>query len=165
MSIFGQDTVFGRLMGAPTGHAGVEQTPRLNRREAERLLTAELVDELRHFMQTMTEGAARLAGRIVNDVLQCELVVFDAAATPVFRTFHVAIGAVEVRNLSAANTITVTSQGPAGAAPTSGVGIWKVPPSTKETINLASRQVTIYGAAGDQVEFQAFTKAASPVAV
>lgn len=166
MGIFGPlDALNPPHVGPPTADPGVEQGRRLSRRDADRLLTAQILDELRHYMQTMTAAAARLEGRIVNDVLTCELCTFDAAATPIFRNFHAAIGAVQVRNLSGANTLVVTSQGPQGGAPSGGVGVWKVPPSTKEMINLASRQMTIYGTAGDQVEFQAFTKGAEPVAV
>lgn len=133
-------------------------------RQAERILAAELLDEFRAYAQTSTEFMARLGGRVVNDVLGVETCVFDAAATPVDRQWHVAAGCIVVANYSAANTLTVVAAGPAGnPAPASGVGVTRIPPGACRVVALASRTVTFYGTAADAFSYQAFTAAPQPV--
>jgi hypothetical protein len=131
-------------------------------RAAERVLAAEMLDELRTLAQTMTSFAERLQGRIWNNVLQVETCVVDSAGTPVSRNWGAPAGCVVVENYSDTNTLTVESAGPAGAAPTSGVGVERVPPGSRKVIALNSTTVTFYGTAGDAFSFQAFTAAPIP---
>ncbi len=133
--------------------------------EDRRVLTAELMDELRHYAQTMTEFAARLGGRLVNNVLAVETCIVDAVATPVAREWGVAAGCVEVSNLSDANTLTVVAAGAGAAAPASGMGVYRVRPNTTRVVAVASRQVTFYGTAGDVFCYQAFTAAPQPAVI
>lgn len=142
-----------------------DDNPRVSPRAAERALQLELFDEFRTYMQTMTAAAARLAGRVVNEVLAVKLATIPAGPNPpvVSDNFHVAAGSIYVRNLGT-HPMTVHANGPGDAAPTGGVGVWIVPANTADTIAIASRQVSIYGTAGDQVEYQAFTGAVDPVA-
>lgn len=134
-------------------------------RAAERILAGELLAAFRDFAQTHTEFLARLQGRLVNDVLEVATFVFDANATPVPRQWKAAAGCVEVSNFSAAGVLTVHAAGPASSAPTSGVGVYRVPAGATRVIAVASRQVTFYGAAADAFSFQAFTAAPTPAVI
>lgn len=133
----------------------------VNQREMQRVMNAELLQDMRWWRQSFTEFAARLQGRLVNDVLQVETVAFDASATPQPRQWRAAAGAVEVNNLST-HPITVAAGGPSQTAPATGVGVYIVPAATSRVVNLASRQVTFYGTAGDTFSYQAFTAGAAP---
>jgi hypothetical protein len=134
-------------------------------RAAERILAAELLAAFRAHAQTMTEFAERLQGRLVNHVLEVATCVFDSSATPVARQWKAAAGCVEVSNFSAAGVLTVHAAGPTGSAPSSGVGVYRVPAGATRVVAVASRQVTFYGAAGDAFSFQAFTAAPTPAVI
>ena len=149
-------------MTTPTSEA-----PRqLRGRELERAFYAEMLQELRGLALTMTEFAERLAGRAVNHVLKVRTVIFDATGQ-VFEAFGVAAGSIEVTNLStvAGHNVVVHAAGPMGAAPGAGVGVYFVPPASTRVIALGSRQLTLYGTAGDTVSYQVFTSAVQPAAV
>jgi len=133
------------------------------RREAERVLAAEQLEELRALRQTMTEFAGRLGGQIVNNVLAVEALVF-ADSLGVERSWHAAAGAIRVVNLSAANIVTVVAGASTGYAPTSGRGVYFVRPSSSETISIASHVVTFYGTAADKMSYQAWTIGVRPSA-
>lgn len=126
-------------------------------REAERLLAAELLAELRDYHQRSTEWMARIAGGIVNDVLSVETATFGADGV-IHRSWHVAAGIVEVRNLSTSAEVTVTSSGPSSTAPASGVGVSVVPAEDVQYVGLASHQMTLYGTEGERVCWQAYTR-------
>lgn len=131
---------------------------------ADKVLTAELVAELRHLAQSTTTFAERLAGQAVNNVLDVFTATFDATASPITRSYSVAAGCVVVNNTST-HTITVSSAGPGpggSAAPTSGVGIYQVAAGTQRTVALASRNVTFYGTATDSFSAQVFTAPVTP---
>lgn len=130
-------------------------------RELERALGAELLAELRASTQRMTEFAELLAGQAVNHTLEVWSGVFPADGI-ISRDYSVAAGAIRVRNRSAANTVTVSSAGPQSSTPT-GLGTAVVPIGAVETVPLASRQVTLYGTAGEAVSLQVFTSAVRPV--
>lgn len=122
-----------------------------------------MLQELRHMRQSMTEFTAELAGQIVNNVLAVETAQFASDGSPIFRSWHVAAGAIEVT--AGGHAVTVVAAGPAAVAPTVGVGVFVVPANTTRTVSLASRQVTLYGNIGDTVSFQVFTPGPRPVAI
>lgn len=130
-------------------------------REARGLLAAEQLEQLRILSQQMTSMAAQLQGFLTNGVLAVETVAIDASATPTHRQFKAEIGAITLRNLGAV-AMTVFAGGPSSFAPTSGRGIWVVPPAERETIAISGTQFTVYGAAGDRFCFAAFTLEARP---
>lgn len=134
---------------------------RFRGRDAERILAGELLEAFRAHAQTSTEFMERLAGRLVNHVLLVETAVFDATATPIYRSFKAAAGAIEVSNRGA-NDITVSAAGPSSSAPPSGVGVYVVAAGTTRVVALASRQVTLYGTAADKLSFQVFTAGPHP---
>ena len=141
------------------------ETHKARGRSAERILAAELLDAFRNAAQTMTEFAERLQGRLVNHVLEVGTWVFDANATPVFRQWHAAAGCVEISNFSAAGVLTVVAAGPGAGAPTSGIGVYRIPAGVTRVVAVASRQVTVYGTAGDAFSRQAFTAAPTPAII
>lgn len=125
-------------------------------RKTEATLMRELLEQLLHEQMTTTRAMARLAGGIVNDVLAVETIVIPADGY-VHRQYRVAVGLLEVRNLPSQDTITVVSAGPSSAAPTGGIGVYKLPADAFDAVHLASRQFTIYGTADDVVSFQALS--------
>lgn len=135
-------------------------------RKAERVLIREELGRLRHDMQTNTEQTARLAGQLVNDTLEVFSGAFDTSLQ-FSRQYKVAIGSVEVTNLSttAGQNIVVSSDAPSpsGSTPT-GTGTYVVPPGATRTVAIAGRRVTLYGAAAAQgFNLQAFTAGVRPV--
>lgn len=151
MSILSRPVVDGLPADAPRG------------KEAERILAAELLAEFRYLSQTMTSFAERLAGQTVNHVLEVSTAAFDSTGY-IFREYSVAAGCIEVTN-SGTHTVTVSSAGPSGSAPTVGVGVYVIPAGATRVVALASRQVTLYGTTADTVSFQVFTAPATPAVV
>jgi hypothetical protein len=154
-----------RLFRTPPADAGLlPAAPR--GKEAADALATEMLYEFRLLRETMTQTMGRLAGQIVNDVLSVRTVTFDATGFTQLGPFHVAAGSIFVDNLSAANTVTVTSHGPSpdGAAPAAGLGVSKVKAGQGRTINVASHNITLYGTNGDSVSVQVSTAAARPFA-
>jgi hypothetical protein len=129
--------------------------------KAAHLLMGQQLAELRNLQQSLTSFAARLQGFLQNDLLATELIALDANGQA-FRSFRAQAGAVVIRNLSAANAMTIT-QGNPGGAPTTGRGTWKIPANTKDTIAINSAQFTVYGTAGDLFNMQAFTRGLTPI--
>lgn len=142
-----------------TGRATTRQ-PR--GKEAERILAAEQLAELRALRQIMTEQAARLSGRIVNNVLAVRTDAFPTGGVIVLE-YGAAAGAIQVTNPAAGNTVTVFGgQDNAGVAPTSGTGVYVVPPGQTITVPVASHVVTLYGTAADRVSYAVYTAAVGP---
>lgn len=145
-----------------TPDAGRATTRQPRGREAERILAAEQLAELRALRQIMTEQAARLSGRIVNNVLAVRTDTFPTAGLLVL-DYGAAAGAVQVTNPSAANTITVYgAQDNSGVAPATGTGVYLVPPGQTITVPIASHVVTLYGTAADRVSYAVYTGAVGP---
>jgi hypothetical protein len=144
-------TITDRMIGrTPTEVDGLPERATRGR-AAERILAAEELAELRRWVQTQTEAMERLTGRVVNHVLETGLFQIPASGD-LFVTFawHMAAGIVQIRNLSAANTMTVTSDAPqTGGASTTGHGVWRVPAASKDIVPVASHRITVYGTAGD----------------
>lgn len=136
-------------------------TRRPRGKEAERILAAEMLNELRAMRLVMTEQAAKLAGRMVNNTLTVRTAIFPTGGS-VPLAFHVAAGSIQVLNLSAAGLVTVTSAPDQGYAPDSGHGVFVVGAGLRETVAVASRHITLYGTPGDRVSFQVFAGAVEP---
>lgn len=133
---------------------------RMGRRESERLLAAEALADLRAYAQTQTAFAERLAGQVINHVLDVATHVFGPEPT-VPLAWHVAAGAIVVDN-QGAGEVWVTSTGPSASPPTGGQGVYVVPAGQIRTIAVASRQVTLYGTEGERVCVQAFSAGILP---
>lgn len=144
-----------------------DQLPALPRgRRAMDIYAAEVLAQLRNLNQTMTEQAARVAGRMVNNVIHVATYLFvaDAAgATPsVTIDCRVAAGSIDVVNLAAANVVTVAAGPPMAYAPPSGIGVGVVLGASHRTLAIGGRQITLYGTAGDRVSVQVFATAIEP---
>lgn len=117
--------------------------------------------EIRREVATTTEEIGKLRGQIINDVLAVELITFDDGRA-VARNFPVPFGSVAVANHSEDEEVTV-SAGPIGpAAPVQGTGVQVVAAGRAAVINLASTSLTLYGAEGDRVSVQVFSKSQPP---
>jgi hypothetical protein len=160
-------TLLERLTGATPASTdrGVVELPAdaPRGREARDLLAAETLEAARIAAQQSTELAARLQGFLSDGLLGIGTNIFDAAATPVSLQFKAEIGTLIVRNLSSTNTVFVTVGGASAAAPLSGRGVWRIPPGVRESVAIGNTQATLYGVAGDVVEWQAFTAGPRPV--
>lgn len=131
-------------------------------REVQRALSAELLAALRHQAQTQTDFLERLAGQIINNVLEVWSGIFDATGV-MSRDYNVAAGCIYVANLGVAgHLITVSSAAPGAVAP-SGTGTFLIDGGTARTVPLASRNLTLYGTAADRVAFAVFTAPPRPV--
>lgn len=139
-----------------------ETRPRMSRRAVKDALTAELLVELRHMAQTQTEWTEQLAGQVINHVLEVRTITFDATGQYPLQ-WKVAAGSIEVSNPTGNGTVTVSSGGSnSTTAPPTGVGVYQVPGGTCRTVSVASRQVTLYGTAGQSISIQVFTAAVRP---
>lgn len=128
----------------------------LRGKNAERTLTALMLAELREQNALMTEFTARLGSQIQNNVLEVATRVIPATGV-VSGEYGVAAGCIVVDNLSG-SSVTVSSAGPQGSAPISGIGVTIVPAGVMRVVNLASRSWSIYGTAGDTVTYQVLTR-------
>jgi len=125
-------------------------------RTAEKEVLESLLSEIQHFRTTTTEFASRYFGQALNNVLAVETVIFDATGY-VTRSYPAAVGAVEVRNHSTGNTVTLAAGGSTGSAPLSGVGVYLIPKAPAlQMVNIGTTTFTIYGTAGEKVSFTAF---------
>ncbi len=130
-------------------------------KEAERILAAEQLQELRQLRQTMTEMAARTSGRMVNNTLLVGTYQFGTDGQ-IPLDLRAAAGAIRITNLSGANTMTVTGTGAQGYAPNVGIGVAVIPAGARETVAVDSHQITLYGTSGDRVTVQVFAKGIEP---
>jgi hypothetical protein len=127
-------------------------------RRAELMLAGQMLAEFRAWAQTHTEFIARLAGNVVNDVLRVKTATFDANGTPIGDDFHVPCGTLEIENLGT-HPMTVANRTDAtGSAPSGGVGVRIIPAGAHRYVPIGSRSFTIYGTAGDQVSYAAYTR-------
>lgn len=131
-------------------------------REAERQVWGEVLAALEAQHRTMTAFMERYQGIALNNTLEVCTAAFDASGL-ITRSFHAAVGSVQVVNLSltALHNITVVSGGPTGQVPATGRGVAVVLPGTSLTVGLAATSFTLYGTAADLVTFQAFTTGAN----
>lgn len=122
-------------------------------------LNAELLEELRYVRAHTSRTAELLATGVKNNVLEVGTKTIPSTGMVQFAWSSTA-GSIMVRNLSAEHDLVVAA-GPASVTPTS-VGAWTVPAATKDTVNVNSRVLTIYGTAGEAFCYQAFTVGARP---
>lgn len=151
------ELLFGKPPAQPQGLP--EDAPR--GREAERILQAELLQEWRHYMRSMTEAAARLGGRAVNRVLDARTIAIPADGY-VPLNYPVAAGSIEIDNLGTHTMTVVAGQASGTGVPNSGVGVHTIPAGTLRSKNVASRFITIYGTVGDAAAIQVFTAGYAP---
>lgn len=118
-------------------------------------IATEILAEIRHLNQTQTVWVERLAGQVVNHVLEVATVAIPDDGW-VTRSYHVPAGSIEVSN-PGLDDVTVVAGSPATSVPAVGVGVFIVPGGTLRHVNLASHAVTIYGTAAAVVSFQVLT--------
>jgi hypothetical protein len=132
--------------------------------EAERVLAAEQLVEARTLRETMTEFMARWAGQAVNNVLEVGTVIMPAGGLQSF-SWQVSAGSIAIDNQGTHPMVVVAGGASGGGAPTSGIGVSIVPANSRRVVNVASRQVTVYGTPADVFCYEAFTKGATPVTI
>lgn len=120
-----------------------------------------LLEELQHNRLTQTEYIEQLRSQVVNHVLACELVKFDATGQ-VTRGYGTPYGSVAVANHSTTGDVTVHASGPGASAPGTGPSIGFVKKATAAVLNLTGHALTLYGTAGESCTVQVFTKAQPP---
>src|SRR5882672_3279119 len=127
------------LFGAPPADGLPDDAPR--GRKAELILAGELLAAMRHSQQTMTVFISRLAGRVVNDVLEVATRQFDASATPIVCRYGSPVGCIEINNTSG-HSITVMA-GTTGqlTPPTVGIGVYVVPAGARVPVNIAAAEL------------------------
>lgn len=116
---------------------------------------AEILEELRYIRAHMTAAAERTGTGVVNHVLEIATKTFPTEGI-IALEFGVPIGSIIV-NAVGTGTVTVHAAGPQSAAPTDGIGVYKVEQDTDRRVGIGGRQVTLYGTAGQQVCYQALT--------
>lgn len=139
--------------------AEVPGPPVLSRKDAERLMQAELLMAVRSLNDASTRVADQLAGRqgAINGVLGVRLHLF-ANGAPFMWDHPVVVGSILVTNHSAAAAVTVASGDSGGdTVPGPGVGRAKVEKGQMVPIAVGTRALTIWGADGDFLTVQAFT--------
>lgn len=124
-------------------------------KEAERLLAAELLQELRAIRAHLTQTNESKVGGIVNHVLEVRTRVFPTEGFLRY-SFKIPCGCIEVNNLGTGN-VTVETGGGSSYVPVTGTGVYVVPAGTIQPVNVAATQVTLWGTAGEYVSIQAFT--------
>ena len=147
--MFGQHQEDGQPSRAPRG------------REAEHLLVAELLQEIRTLRETSSAHAQSLLGAVVNEVLVVETTKFDADGV-VSRQYRTMVGSVVVANIGTAD-VSVSSSPPASGIGATGVGQYVVRKDTAVSVPIGSRTVTIYGTAGDTVGLQVYAGRVPPM--
>lgn len=130
-------------------------------REAERMVYAETLGQLRATHATMTEFMERFQGRTLNHVLRVETAIFDATGA-ISRSFATPAGCIQLDN-PGTHPVTISSAGNTGTAPLIGVGVYVIKAGTNRTVALGSATLTIYGTTGDTISFQIFSEGAQPV--
>jgi len=123
---------------------------------AERILAAEILQELRGHTRVLTEYSEKIAHGAINHVLEVgtRTLPDDGYYS---RTWRVSTGSIEVRNLGQGE-MTVVSSSPGSSAPVDGVGVYIVPAGSCALVNLASPDVTIWGTAGERFSYQVYTR-------
>lgn len=130
------------------------------RADRQEVLLATLV-EIRQHLVSSTEAVQLLRSNVVNAVLLTELVQLDATGYAQ-RSFPTPMGSVVASNHSAATALTVTGTSVGGAAPSSGVGVYRIPKNTAAVVNIASHVLSLFGEANGLVSVQVFAKGQAP---
>lgn len=140
--------------------------PSIPNRKAEALLIGEQLAALAEASQTMTKLTAKVAGRIVNDVLHVGTYAIPQPSAvdpdPLWNyAAGVVIGSVKLRNLGT-HAMTVVGRAADGYVPTGGVGVWVVPANSEDIFPMGTRTITVYGTAGDQFCVALFSAGLTP---
>lgn len=109
-------------------------------------------------------GLTGLRNVVENNVIAQETRKFPVGGV-IERNWQQRFAAVNVRNLSAANPVTVSNMPTETGGVNTGMegsGKWIVPAGQKDTINMAGETLTLYGTAGDFVCIQVFTRPRNP---
>jgi hypothetical protein len=154
-------SIFGTLLGTDDSDREPAETADLppsapRGKVAERILAAELLQELREIRASMTEFGERLTTGTVNHVLGVETRMFPSTGY-ISRSYGGAMGSVEVRALGAHDVTVSAGESPGSSVPTIGVGVYVVPAGTAALVNVAGRGFTLWGTSGETVSYQAFT--------
>lgn len=136
-------------------------TERAADKAAERELLHDILREMRADRAQSTDVVTQLMSQLRNGVLETGSILINSDGWAE-RDFRVSYAAVMLSNPTAA-LVTVTSNPPAGSAPT-GPGSFQIPAGTYATVNLAGNSFTIYGTAGTRVSYQVFTAPQVPSA-
>jgi hypothetical protein len=124
------------------------------------ILSAAVLQQLSYIAAHTSQTAERLATGVMNSVLETGTRVLDTTGMTGL-SWQSTCGALEVRNNS--NTVVVVSAGTPGVAPIQGAGVSYVEPYSWRVVNVCSRTVAIYGAAGARIGYQAFTTGLPPM--
>jgi hypothetical protein len=114
-----------------------------------------MLAELRETRATTTAFIARVAGRAVNSVLEVATRTFSAEGLLSLR-FGAPCGAIEIANWSTHPVTVASGATSSNIPPLTGVGVYVVPAGTVRLVNIAAREVTLYGTAADTISYQAF---------
>jgi len=130
-------------------------------RAQDQMLTELELRDLIYACQTQTAQVAQLASGIVNNVLQCELILFPPEGF-VCREYGVAYGSIAVI-AHGANPVTVATGSAVGdVAPASGVGMGICAAGRGATFALVGHALTLWGTAGTTATLQVFTGCVAP---
>lgn len=125
-------------------------------RADEREVMASALDDVRTALTRQTDIMSRLAGGLLNNVLDVLWLPIPASAF-LTRDYGTAAGSIVVANAIGNDQVIVTSSAPQATAPVSGPGVQPVPAGVFWSMPLGSRVWTIYGTPGDMVAVQVFT--------
>jgi hypothetical protein len=161
------EVVTGGMAAVPGAAAAIDTTkpvpaPRaMSPRQAEALMTAELLAAIRSLVESSTELTARLGRRgAMNGVIDSWGGVFPVGVPSVLtRSYEITVGSLVVHNHSAAGQIIVQSGLAAGdtGPQAGGVGVQYVNAGQRLIMPLGDRSWTMSGTAADKVSVQAFT--------
>lgn len=133
----------------------------ISARQAEALMTAELLAAVRSLVDSSTEIAAALGRRgALNGVIDSWGGTFPAGSPSVLtRSYEVTVGSLVVYNHSAAGQVIVQSGLAAGdtGPQAGGVGVQYVNAGQRLIMPLGDRSWTMSGTAADKISVQAFT--------
>lgn len=151
---------YGVVPAAPidTQHKDPAGARPMSAKDADRLMTAELLDALRSLVESTTALSSRIGRRgATNGVLD---VFLDTIPTVGYiqRDYPVTVGSVGVINHHASQPVIVQSGQPNGTtAPATGRGVQRIEPGSYLVMPVGDRAFTIWGTATTILSVQAFT--------
>jgi hypothetical protein len=132
--------------------------PKMSAKDAERLMTAELLSAMRALVESSTELSSTIGRRgATNGVLDVFLDTIGANGY-IQRDYPVTVGSVGVINHHATLPVIVQSGQPNGtSAPATGRGVQRIEPGSYLVMPIGERAFTIWGTATTILSVQAFT--------
>jgi hypothetical protein len=130
----------------------------MSAKDADRLMTAELLDALRSLVESTTALSSRIGRRgATNGVLDVFLDTIGTAGY-IQRDYPVTVGSVGVINHHATQPVFVQSGLPSNTtAPATGRGLQRIEPGSYLVMPVGDRAYTIWGTSTTLVSVQAFT--------